>query len=167
MDQAVSYDYFKQEVKNWISKNFPEESTILDVGAGCGTYWRLLHDKYKNIDAVEVYKQNIIDHNLESKYRTVFNDDIVGFNYDGYDLIIFGDVIEHLTIPDAQSVLEYAYDRCKDMIVAVPYMYPQHANENKYEEHKQPDLTIDNVLERYPMLKLLYGNNKYGYYIKK
>jgi hypothetical protein len=38
--------------------------------------------------------------------------------------------------------------------------------DNVYEIHKQPDLTPEIVLERYPMLKLLYKNSKYGYYVK-
>ena len=45
---------------------------------------------------------------------------------------------------------------------------PQDAIEdNIYEIHKQDDLTKDNVLKRYPRLELLYGNEEYGYYIKK
>ena len=53
------------------------------------------------------------------------------------------------------------------MIVAIPYEMEQGiAEDNVYEIHKQPDLTPENVLERYPMLKLLYKNSKYGYYVK-
>ena len=47
-------------------------------------------------------------------------------------------------------------------------MYPQGAiKDNIYEIHKQPDLTKENMLERYPDLKLLIGCDAYGYYIKK
>ena len=166
MDIATSYWYFKPEIQKWIYDNFSEESKILDVGPGSATYYKLLSSKYKNIDAVEVYEQNIIDYDLKNKYSNVLNKDIRDFEYDYYDLIIFGDIIEHLTIEEAQKVLDYAYGRCKNMIVAVPYLLPQDANENPYEEHKQGDLTVENVKERYPKLKLLYGNSKYGYYIK-
>lgn len=165
--RGFSYNDFKPEIKNWIVKNFKNDSTILDVGPGCGTYWNLLHDHFTNIDAVEVFKPNIDDFNLETKYSNVFNIDIKDFKYEYYDLIIFGDILEHLEIKEAQNVLDYAYDRCKNLIVAVPYMLPQKPiYGNKYEEHKQPDLTQKNVLERYPKLKLLYGNSRYGYYIK-
>lgn len=89
------------------------------------------------------------------------------FEYDYYDLIIFGDVFEHLSVEDAQKVLDYAYNRCKNFIVAVPYHYVQGSTENKWKEHIQDDLTIDNIKERYPYLKLLYGDSVYRYYIKK
>lgn len=166
MDIATSYGYFKPEIQKWIYDNFSEESKILDVGPGSATYYKLLNSKYKNIDAVEVYEKNIIDYDLKNKYKNVVNKDIKDFEYEYYDLIIFGDIIEHLTVEEAQNVLNYAYDRCKNMVVAVPYLLPQDANENPYELHKQGDLTIENMKERYPKLKLLYGNSKYGYYIK-
>ena len=56
---------------------------------------------------------------------------------------------------------------CDEMIVAVPYELEQGIEEdNIYEIHKQPDLTPKIMEERYPMLKLLYKNDIYGYYIK-
>ena len=167
MDIASSYYKFKQEVKEWVYNNFDSNCKILDVGPGSGTYYKLLHDKFKNMDGVEIYEPNIIDYNLREKYNNVYNKNIIDFEYDYYDLIIFGDIIEHLTIEDAQKVLDYAYNRCKNFIVAVPYCLPQDENENKYEKHIQDDLTIKNIQERYPYLKLLYGDNIYGYYIKK
>lgn len=164
---AVSYHMFKDDIKKWIYKNFDENIKILDVGSGCGTYYNLLHEKYKNIDSVEIYEPNIINYNLKEKYSNVYNKNIIDFEYEYYDLIIFGDIIEHLTIEDAQKVLNYAYNRCNNFIVAVPYCYKQNGNENKWEEHIQDDLTKENIIERYPYLKLIYGDEKYGYYIKK
>jgi len=164
---AGSYSFFKQEVKGWIKEHFNPSSTILDVGPGMGTYYNLLQDTYKNIDAVEIYAPNIKDYKLEEKYSNVYNSDIVDFKYDHYDLIIFGDILEHLSVEDAQKVLKYAGERCNNFIVAVPYCYKQQGRENKWETHIQDDLTKENVLERYPQLQLLYGNDRYGYYIKK
>jgi predicted RNA methylase len=164
---ATSYKYFKKNVKNYLISKFPETATILDVGAGCGTYYNLLHDCFKTIHAVEVFKPNIDNYELEKKYNAVFNADIKDFEYGFYAIIIFGDIIEHLTVEEAQKVLKYAYDRCDELIVAVPYEMEQDiCEDNVYEIHKQPDLTPENVLERYPMLKLLYKNSKYGYYVK-
>ena len=164
---ATSYKYYKKNVKKYLIDRFPENATILDVGAGEGTYFNLLHDYFKTLDAVEVFKPNIDKYELEKKYRNVYNLDIQHYWYHFYDIIIFGDVIEHLTVEEAQEVLKYAYDRCKEMIVAVPYEMGQDiCEDNVYEIHKQPDLTPENVLERYPMLKLLHKNSKYGYYVK-
>ena len=164
-----SYSYYKEEVKEYIINRFKNrEIRILDVGAGEGTYYNLLGKYYKNIDAVEVFMGNIKKYELEKKDQTVYNENIIDFRYEWYDLIIFGDVIEHLEVEEAQKVLEYAYDRCIEMIIAVPYMYKQgEVYGNKYEIHKQDDLSKENVIERYPYLELLYGNDEYGYYIKK
>lgn len=164
---AYSYDFYKQDIKKYLIDKFNKDSTILDVGAGCGTYYNLLSDYFTNIEAVEVFKPNIDNYQLESKYKKVYNIDIKDLKYSNYDIIIFGDIIEHLEPNEAQEVLKYAYTHCKEMIVAVPYELEQGIEEdNIYEIHKQPDLTPTNVLERYPMLKELYKNNLYGYYVK-
>lgn len=167
IDTATSYEFYKDGIKEYLKGKFCENATILDVGAGCGTYYNLLHDYYKNIDAVEIFKPNIDNYELEKKYREIYNTNIKDFKYCDYDIIIFGDIIEHLTVKDAQKVLKYAYNHCVEMIVAVPYMCEQgEFAGNKYEIHKQDDLTQENMLERYPMLKLLYANDLYGYYVK-
>ena len=164
---ATSYKFYKQSIKKYLQNRFTDNALILDVGAGEGTYYNLLHDYFKEIHAVEVFKPNIDKYKLNDKYSAVFNVDIKDFEYGFYPIIIFGDVIEHLEVNEAQKVLKYAYDRCDEMIVAVPYEMKQGiAEENVYEIHKQDDLTPENMLERYPMLKLLHNNTKYGYYVK-
>ena len=165
---GVSLGYYKKEVKEYLESKFDKDAKVLDVGAGSGTYFNLLHDYFEHIDAVEVFKPNIEDNHLADRYENVYNEDIRNFKYDFYDIIIFGDIIEHLEVFEADRVLRYALDRCKELIVAVPYSYKQGiAYGNVYEIHKQDDLTKENMLQRYPYLELLYGNNAYGYYIKK
>ena len=165
---ATSFKYFKENIRDYLEKNFDRDSKVLDVGCGEGTYYELLHDYFKNIDGVEIFRPNIDNYELESKYNNVYNVDIRDFKYEYYDIIIFGDIIEHLKIEEAQKVLKYALERCKEVIVAVPYCYKQGIEyDNVYEIHKQDDLTPVNVLERYPELELLYGNNEYGYYIRR
>ena len=165
---AGSYPYFKKEVTQYLKDKFPTTATVLDVGAGCGTYYEYLGNYFENMEAVEVFEPNIKNFNLEDKYKKVYNINITDFKYDYYDIIIFGDILEHLDTTEAQQVLNYALDRCKEVIVAVPYLYPQGIEEdNIYEIHKQDDLTNEIMLERYPRLKLLYGDWAYGYYVKK
>lgn len=164
---AYSYSFYKEEVRDYLKSKFKGNAKVLDVGAGCGTYWNLLHNDFKLIDAVEVYKPNIDKYNLKSKYHRVYNINIKDFQYGNYDIIIFGDIIEHLNINDAQNVLKYALNRCKEIIVAVPYELEQdEVDGNIHEIHKQDDLTPEIMKERYPYLKLLYKNDLYGYYVK-
>lgn len=159
-----SYSYGKPEVCAWVRQNFPTDATILDVGA-CDGKWGKLLPEYANMDAVEAFEPNLI--NLGG-YRNVFHVDIRGFAYERYDLIIFGDIIEHLTVEEAQAVLAYAGPRCRDMIIAVPFLYQQGAiYGNPYEVHIQDDLTAENFEERYPGYAVLFdARYDYRYYHK-
>ena len=165
---ATSYAIYKKEITDYLKRNFDKEAKILDVGAGEGTYLPFLQDYFINIEAVEVFKPNIDNFDLVHRYNKVYNADICNFKYDFYDIIIFGDIIEHLDINKAHEVLKYAYTRCKEMIVAVPYLSPQGIEEeNIYEIHKQDDLTDEIMKGRYPYLKCVFKTDYYGYYIKE
>lgn len=159
-----SYSAGKEYVCDWVRQNFPKESTILDVGA-CNGKWKHLLMEYNKMDAVEIFTPNMA--NL-GDYRAAYNIDIKDYKFTWYDLIIFGDVIEHMEISDAQDVLAYARPRCRDMIVAVPYQY--HQDEiygNRWERHIQDDLTPDIFAERYPGFRVLCKPvEDYCYYVK-
>ena len=163
----ASLNVGKRESIEWIMKNFSKGSFCLDVGA-CDGKWADLLGDYLVMDGVEIYRPNIEKHNLMSKYRYIFNADIREFQYfDDYDLIIFGDVLEHMSVEDAQKVLHYAIPRCRNLLVAVPYQWVNRSHYgNPWEVHIQDDLTPENVLERYPELKPLFIYDRYGYYIK-
>jgi hypothetical protein len=84
-----------------------------------------------------------------------------------------GDVLEHMTVEDGQKVVEYIYPRCKELLIAVPYLYVQDAMfGNEYQIHHQPDLTHEIFMQRYPGMQRIYvstdgsGKEVYGYYIK-
>lgn len=165
---ATSYAMFKEEITDFLKFTFDKDATILDVGAGEGTYLPFLQDYFTNIEAVEIFEPNIIKYDLRNRYKKVYNVDIKDFKYEYYDIIIFGDVIEHLDVKDAQEVLKYALKRCKQLVVAVPYKSKQGIEEdNVYEIHKQDDLTDEIMRERYPYLINVYKSWKYGYYVKE
>lgn len=160
----ASYNDYKENIVYYIRRKHRTDESILDVGAGDGK-WRDLLKEYV-MDGVEVFEPNIERYGLKDKYREVFNIDIKDFKYDWYDLVIFGDVIEHLTVEEAQEVLRYAYKHSKEVIVAVPYCYKQGIEYgNVYEIHKQDDLTPEIMKERYPELEEYIRNERYGYYI--
>lgn len=157
-----SYDIGKDVVCAWVRENFPKDSKILDVGA-CNGLWKRLLREYTQMDAVEIFPPNIA---FLGDYRDIYNMDIYDFTYDWYDLIIFGDVIEHMSVERAQKVLTYASKRCGDMIVVVPFLYTQGVlYGNLWERHIQDDLTAELVAERYPMLEVLHDTKcNYCYY---
>lgn len=159
-----SYYFGKDIVCAWIRENFTAGTEILDVGA-CDGIWRQLLPEY-TMDAVEIHGPNA--DRLHS-YRKVFRRDVDGLDYVHYDLIIFGDVIEHMDVEKAQRVLAYARPRCRDMVVAVPFLYPQDAfGGNPWEKHLQPDLTAEIFAARYPGFSVLCDTGlNYCYYHKE
>jgi hypothetical protein len=88
------------------------------------------------------------------------------FDFDSYDYLIMGDVLEHITFVQAKNLLDKITAKDKLCLVAVPYMYEQGTEfDNVYETHHQPDLTKDVFLERYPQMKYLCGDDHYGYFV--
>lgn len=156
----ASIDAGKAEVCAWIRENFsPDKTRILDVGAGDGK-WRHLLPEYE-MDAVEIFPPNA--ERISHLYGKVYVTSITKLNYRPYDLIIFGDVIEHLAVDDAQMVLRTAWKKCTDMIVAVPFLYPQgELYGNPWERHIQDDLTPELFAERYPGFEVLV-DTRWGY----
>jgi hypothetical protein len=125
--------------------------------------------EYKNFDAVEGYAPYVDEFALRKKYRQVFVTNVMQFkHFSGYDLVIFKDVLEHLSVADAQTVLKRAIDAKCNIIVAVPYLLEQGVVEdypdNTLEIHLQPDLTPELVTERYPDLQRKFYGEGYGVY---
>lgn len=163
-----SYLTGKTEIRDYLKKLLPIGSTALDVGAGAGIYSVLIGDHYK-MDAVEIWYPNIEVEELNKKYLTVFHADIRTFEFPHkYDLIIMGDIVEHLDIDDAQKSIKKCLNNCQYLMVAVPYRLKQGPiYGNRFECHRQSDLTPEIFNERYPGFKLVVGNDIYGYYINE
>lgn len=156
-----SYGDFKSAISDHIKKNIDDNTRILDVGPGSGTYGARLKDW--NIEAVEIFEPYVQMFNLNQFYKKVHIGDIRTFDVSQYDYIIMGDVLEHLTQNEATEVLNRMWN--KKVMVAVPYLFEQGEEMgNIYETHHQPDLTDELMQSRYG-LKPLYTNERYGYYI--
>lgn len=116
---------------------------ITDVGPGEGTYSALLRDKATDIwTAIEVFYPYVEKYKLVEKYDRVIISDVR--YYDWYslpavqDVIIFGDVLEHMMKHEALSVLNKARERAVNILVSLPIgRCPQGTIEgNPYEQHK-------------------------------
>ena len=162
----ASYKEGKVEAVEWVKAHFEKGSSCLDVGA-CDGKWSTLLGDYLVMDGVEVWEPYIVRNDLKNKYRTLYKADIRYLLHGDYNLIIFGDVIEHMSVEDARKVLKYAWSHCDDMIVAVPFLHKQGAkNFNPYEVHVQDDLTPELFEERFPGFKPFHISEKYAYYTK-
>jgi len=161
-----SYFFGKKFVVKDLKERFPVRSTCLDIGPCDGKWFKLLGDHFI-MDAVEAWKPYIVKYKLNDKYRKITHASIVDFDDFDYDVVVMGDVLEHLTVEDGQKVIKKVYPRCKEFVVAVPFLLKQDAiHGNPYEIHVQPDLTPELFEKRYPGFKALWQNHKYAYYIK-
>jgi hypothetical protein len=158
---------FKQETFDFLRNKYGPSTTILDLGAGCGTYSDLLKTIFPNMDAVEIHKPYIDQYGLEQKYNKVWNDNAITFNFDYYDIIILGDILEHISEDEGIKLIEKLYTKCDELIIGIPFNSEQGVHfDNIYEIHLQSELTNESFLEKYNGFRPLALRYDYGIYIK-
>ena len=155
----------KQEIKNFLLSTLHKGDKILDVGPGEGTYYNLLGKDY-DWSAVEIWHDTAVY--AAKFYNKVYEGSIVDFYYpEEYDLVIFGDVIEHLEIEDAKLCIERAKKNAKAIMIAIPYDTKQGIlYGNEAEIHHQTEMSSEIFDERYPGFKRVVYISllKYAYY---
>lgn len=163
-----SYPYFKRQLRDYLRSKYDRTCTVLDIGCGIGTYYYLLKNDYDLIDGVEGDAEIIEKAGLEKLYHKVINDDACNIDYDYYDIIIIGDCLEHIEYSKAYELVNKLCDKCKILVITIPYNLPMEEAEGKpYSPHRQDDLAPDNMGLRYPMLKLKWSNQFIGVYINE
>lgn len=108
----------KNIIKKWFEKQ-KDIKSIIDVGAGKGTYPKLLEDNYY-WTAVEIFEPYVEMWGLEDIYDEIIIGNILTVNLPDADCIIFGDVIEHLEYDDAMNVVAKALDNFQHVVISVP-----------------------------------------------
>lgn len=128
-------------------------ASVLDVGAGMGTYAKILYPFIPNliIDAIEVWQPYIEKYQLKDKYRNVYAIDARKHNDYNYDLVIFGDVLEHMPKDDAIQLWEKVSQQAQFALISIPIVHmPQHIIDgNPYEVHEEEDWSVESVLEEF------------------
>lgn len=144
------------ENKPWASEKIKEinPKSVLDVGAGQGVYLDLIRrdlGKNVNVVAVEVWKPYVDEFRLHQRYNQVIEMDVRDVENFFYDLVIFGDILEHMSEEDALKLWEKVSGQAKYAIISIPIVhYHQEAiNGNPYEVHVEEDWTTDRVLEKF------------------
>lgn len=130
-------------------------ASILDIGAGSGKNGKLIREAgyTNNLDCLEPTHSYVTDYNLNSIYNTVypysitqFVDTVYKFNY---DLVVCGDVLEHLFRSQVIDYIDYFLYKCKWMIIIWPNNMPQDDyGNNPYEIHKS-NFTINDLTEKF------------------
>ncbi len=147
----ISHNTNVDYVAKLIRDNAPE--TVLDVGAGAGKYGHICRALYPyfKIDALEVWEPYIKEFKLKSLYNKIFNEDVREFNNFNYDLVILGDILEHMTKDEAIAVMNKIKEQAKMAIISIPTCdCPQgHVHGNPYEEHVKDDWTHQEVMDTF------------------
>lgn len=118
----------KDMVREFCIQN--EVRTILDIGPGEGTYATAFQGMpLDRLDGIEVWAPYVNQFNLTQSYNNIYIADVCYFNWDeadNYDMIIFGDVFEHILEPWGLKVLEKAIEHAKWIVISLPiYGYAQ------------------------------------------
>jgi hypothetical protein len=145
--------------------NLKSEDRILDVGFGSGLIGRLLSQYgFKCINGVDAYGGELTPC-IKEPYRNIYISDILDFEFTHYDLIIMGDVMEHLTLDESRILLnEFTNGKCDHLLISVPYNLPQApSKKNPFDEHKQPDITREYMEKNFPYLDLIFEKEMEDY----
>jgi hypothetical protein len=162
-----STNKFKQEIVDFVKNKFNKTSTVLDIGAGSGTYADFFRDHFYGMDGVEIFEPYVDQFALREKYKNLFIQDATTFDFNYYDLIIVGDILEHIEESEGIKFIERIYEKCNDLIIGIPFNSEQGVYyDNKYEIHLQPNLTNESFLEKYKGFRPLCIRYDYGIYIK-
>lgn len=146
-------------VQALVRAEFPLDTEILDVGPGFGKY-RMQLPEFPQMDAVEVWEPYIREESLREMYRMVYQADVFDFivssQWHSYDLVILGDVLEHIERTRAVQLVQFFTRTCGDVLAIVPYGYVQGpVHGNPYQVHQQDDLTPDIMTTEYSELVLV------------
>lgn len=142
---------------------------VLDVGPGFGEYAMHIRDLIPDmhITGVEVFEPYVERFALKDKYDDLIVSDIEDYfdsSSDVFDLIIFGDVLEHFSNQRALRIFNKAKYRSKFVFVSVPLMCPEkdwHAGYNQLEHEWQENIHEKHLLD----LTVFEFKNNFGPFV--
>ena len=157
-------------MKSWVMAQHP--NSVLDVGAGCGTYakwWQYLAPRPYLI-GVEIWPPYLTAYSLRDLYDYVMVRDVREMSLTDWprvDVVILGDVLEHMSRADALRVWNLACASARKAVyLSIPIVpMPQGAMQgNPHEEHVVPDWTHEQVLETFPLISWHWTGTIVGRY---
>ena len=141
-----------REGKEWSAERVAELSPrrVLDVGPGVGTYVDLLRPLLpaSRWFGLEIHRPYAERYQLGDRYDDLLIGDVRELDWRAHgrwDLVIFGDVLEHLDLPDARRAWQCARRHSAHVLASLPIVhYPQGPHDgNVHECHR---VTYDHEL---------------------
>lgn len=161
------------EGKDWTRQKIRElaAESLLDVGAGAGTYAKLLaQDRPARLTALEVFEPYVEKYGLRELYDEVLLGDARSTALPEADVVVLGDVAEHMTVEEAQDLWRRAGEAAKRAVyMSIPIVhYPQGELEhNHHEVHVVDDWDHDKVLAAFPGITDAFRGEVVGVYERR
>lgn len=120
----------KDKVIEWYREIKPK--TVIDIGVGKGTYSRLIKgapiNDQANWTAVEAWAPYATTYKLANWYNNIIIADAYyldyGKVYNGHaDLVIAGDVLEHMTKTESKELIAEFKKHAKNIIISIPLLH--------------------------------------------
>ena len=138
-----SFSTFDEYIYNFILSFEPEY--VLDVGPGIGKIGSMaakaarVHNFSCTLHAYEIFEKYIKQFELKWIYDKIYNESIMEImkrKEVSYELVVFGDSLEHLKKEDGLRLIEFLLPKCSYIIIKTPDNYPQgELFDNPYEAH--------------------------------
>lgn len=128
-------------------------NTIIDIGPGAGKYGKLARQYSDTVQttAVEIWAPYVEEFNLRDIYNTVHICDARIYPNYSADLVIFGDILEHMKKEEAIALWERVSKEAKAAMISIPIIhFPQGAEHNNpYETHIEDHWTHEDVMSTF------------------
>jgi hypothetical protein len=127
---------------------------VLDVGAGLGFYSQFRRPG-QHWTAVDIWGPFAQAYELDKKYDRVIIGDMRFMDWRHFvplDLVICGDVLEHMTKDDAIGLLQLALSNTRVVLVSIPIELSHQgaALGNPFEKHVKPDWSHEECVASFP-----------------
>lgn len=127
--------------------------SVVDAGAGSGGWHTFLAPSLPGAiwTVIEIHEPYITRFRLRERYGHVMPFDLRDLDpFPRADLVIFGDVLEHMVAADAVTVWNRAREASRWLVLALPVLpYPQGEVEGNPHEAHLHDWDIPSVLESF------------------
>jgi hypothetical protein len=143
--------------KAWVLEkiNQIKPRNILDVGTGSGILEEIVRENFGNsivLDGIEAWEPYISEYSLTERYDNLYNVDARTWDKWDYDLVMFGDVLEHMVESESSDLWSRVSKFAGHAIITIPIIhYPQGASfGNPFEIHHEDHWDTERILRAFP-----------------
>lgn len=144
---------------------------VLDIGPGVGTYAKLLAGpQVARLTCIEIFEPYVHTYRLAEYYDEVIVGDARTTAFPDADIVILGDVAEHMTEAEALALWDKASAAARAAVyLSIPIVhYPQgHIEGNRHEQHVVDDWDHERVLAAFAGIGDSWTGTEVGVYERR